>query len=190
MKRARVWMAAGMLAAGLGLVYSARLGAGDTPAPDVLKIAAAVKKGDMDNAKQMAAALVKTVDALEDVMDLFKVKKKGGIAWPGAKDTDGIEAKIREVARDGTKNAVKDAPMFEEIAATSKAIGLVAEAWSPKVKDMGKKSRKAWDQYVTDMLAGTDALSKAAKSKSAAEIKTAATKLNNACNACHSDFRN
>jgi len=190
MKNVRIGMAAATVAAVLGMSYLASEGsAGDSKEVNAAidKIVAALKKGDMPGAKS-AANEAKKFD-LEEVMDVFKIKKKGGRAWPGAKETDGIEAKYREVARDGDKNAAKNAAMYEEIALTTAAVGLIAEAKAPE-KDSGKKLRKNWVQWSQDMQEGAHALAKAAQSKAAAEVKSAATKVNNSCNACHSDFRN
>ncbi len=185
MSKVRVWTAVAAVAAGLGLVYAGigTAGGGKGANADVEKIAAALKKGDTASAKTMAAAVAKKYE-LEDVMSAFKVKKKSGLAWPGAKDNEGIELKIRGLARDQTK----DFKHLEDIAYTTLAVGLIAEAKTPE-KDSGKKLKKNWTQYVHDMQEGAQALAKAAGDKSAAEVKTAATKVNNSCNACHSDFR-
>jgi hypothetical protein len=185
MNKVRVWMAATVVAVALGLIFAAGPGdAGDAKAAgaDVLKIAASVKAGKMDDAKKMAAVVNKKYAELEDVMTAFKLKKKEGLAWKGAKEVDGIEVKIREVARDGGKPA----DFYEEIANTICAVGLVAEARTPE-KDVGKKTKAGWIKANQEMLEGAAAL---AKAKSAAEIKTAATKINNACNACHAEHRN
>jgi hypothetical protein len=192
MKKVHVWATTAALVA-LGLVYATGLGiagGGDGVKGDVQKIAAAVKSGDMAGAKKMAAAVANKTEDLEDVMHLFATKKKGGIAWEGAKDPDGIELKIREVARDGPKNLSKEASQLQDMTNNTIAIGLVAEAWSPKIKDKGKQTRKAWDAYAADMLTAANGMSKALKGKGAAEVKSAATKLNNSCTACHADFRN
>jgi hypothetical protein len=189
MKKVRVCVAVLALAAVFGLVYSAgvSIAGGDKgPKTDVEPIVAAIKKGDMSTAKTLAAKVAKKYDTVEDVMDLFKTKKKGGWSpWP--KETDGIELKIREIARDGLKS-ITDAPKVEESAQIALAIGLIAEAKAPE-KDTAKKSRKEWMQHVQDMQAGSQALAKAAQAKGAADIKKAATQLNNSCNACHSTFR-
>jgi hypothetical protein len=193
MKNVRRWAPAIALAAVIGLVYAGSRGSaagGDGPKGDVVKIAAAVSSGDLAAAKKLAAGVAGKADDIEDVMHLFATKKKGGIAWKGAKDSEGIEMKVREVARDGPKNIAKETALFQELADNTIAIGLVAEAWTSKVKDKGKQTRKAWEQYSADMLTAAQGLSKAVKSKGAADVKAAATKLNNSCNACHADFRN
>ncbi len=190
MNKVRVWTAAAMVTAVVALVYAAGTGsAGDNKeiVAAVDKIAAAVKKGDMAEARKLAEG-AKKYD-LEDVMDLFKPVKKGGRGWTGAKPTDGIELKIREVARDGDKSFAKNAPIYEEIANISAAITIIAEAKAPE-KDMGKKIKKNWIQWSQDVQEGAQALAKAAKSKAGADGKMAMTRMNNACNACHSDFRN
>jgi cytochrome c556 len=187
MKKVRVWTAAAALTAALGLIYSAQSGAagdaGKDAAAAVEKIAAAIKSGDTSAAKTMAQAATKF--DLEDVMDVFKVKKKGGRGWKGGKPTDGIEAKIREVARDGDKSATKNAAIYEEIAPVISAVMMIAEA-KPQGGESGKKLKKNWLQFSHDAQQGAQAL---AKAKAPAEVKTAMTKMNNACNLCHSDFR-
>src|SRR5438093_13529270 len=113
MKKARIWMVAATLAAALGLAWITGSGAatGDGPKGDVLKIADAVKKGDMDGARKMAATVATKLDTLEDRSEERRVGKKYRLGF-GPKDTDGIESKIRETARDGVKK-VKDATMNE-----------------------------------------------------------------------------
>ena len=71
---------------------------------------------------------------------------------------------------------------------TLTAIGLIAAAKTPKT-DKGKATVKGWMQANAEMLEGAQALAKAAQANGAADVKTAATKLNNACNACHSEHR-
>jgi hypothetical protein len=185
MNQVRVWMAAVVVAAAIGLIFAAGPGTAGDAGPangDVKKIADAVKAGKTADAKTMAVAANKKYAELEDVMTAFKTKKKGGLGWTGSKEGDGIELKIREVARDGGKTA----GFYEEIGNTIAAVGLIAEARTP-AKDKGKATVKGWKAANEEMLEGAAAL---AKAKSAAELKAAATKINNACNACHSEWRN
>jgi cytochrome c556 len=157
---------------------------------DVEKIAAAVKKGDMDGARKLAAGFAKkypgdALAVLEDtaVMDLFKKKDKGGIGFgAGPKATDGIEEKFRELAK-GIVN-IKDAELYEKMAYNTIAIGLIAEALEPKTDKLD------WKQYTKDMLEGTEAFAKAAKAKNAANLKTTGSKVNDTCIGCHAKFRN
>lgn len=189
MKKGRVWTAAATLTAALGLIYAAApSAAGDNKAlrGEVDKVAAAVKSGDMASAKKLAAAIGKKAESIEDVMDLFKPKNKGGFGFgPGA--TDGIEKKLRDLGRDGPK--AKDVPYVEEAANRIVAISLIAEGYTGNVKETAKKKRKDWEKFSQDMHDAGMALAKAGMSKAPAEIKTASTKVNNSCNACHSIFR-
>lgn len=188
MNQVRVWMTAVGLAA-LGLIYVAGTGSagGEGSARAVVeKIAAAVKQGDMATAKKLAAAYAKKADGVEDVMEVFKPKNKGGIGF-GKGATDGIEKALRAAARDGAK--AKDAANYEEAAYVITAVGLITDAYAPNVKESAKKKRKNWEKASHDMNEAAEGMVKAAKSKAAADLKTAATRVNNACTACHADFR-
>ena len=198
MKKVRVLFAAATLAVIAGLLFTAGTGAQPDAKvkAEVEKIVDAVTKGDFDGGRKTAEALAKTkggdpLEALEELgaMDLFKKKDKGGWGFgSGPKETDGIEVKLREVARDGVSpaNAKKDAKLFELMANRIAAVNLVAEALSPK-KDKGQAKVKNYHQYTQDMLEGAKSL---AKAKGAEEIKKAVTKINNSCNSCHSEWRN
>jgi cytochrome c556 len=68
------------------------------------------------------------------------------------------------------------------------AIAEVAHAKPPEKED-AKKKEKAWMQWSGDMGQAALGLADAAKSKKPADVKTAAAKLNTACNTCHGVFR-
>jgi hypothetical protein len=182
MKKVCVWMVAASLAAILGVVQA---GAPEA-AGEVDKIVDALKAGDKAKAKKLAAAYAKKAETVEDAMDLFKRKDKGGYGFgAGPKELDGIEAKLRDIANNGAKDYSKNPALYEKMAYRAAAIGLVAEALPPS-SDKGMKTKKAWANAVTEMLTAAEALSKAKNEKDA---KATATKLNNSCTACHSVFR-
>jgi hypothetical protein len=189
MKKQHLWMAGAMLAAVLGLVYATGPGsAGDNAdvIATVKKIAAAIKSGDKSGARTMAEAYAKKADSVEDVMDLFKKKDKGGMGFGAPpKEKDGIEIRIRDVARDVPTDYAKNAAKYEEMGYNTAAIGLIGEIMTPK-KDKGKSTVKGWKTANADMQVAAIAL---AKAKSAGDVKSAATKLNNACIACHGEWR-
>jgi hypothetical protein len=190
MKKRHLWMTGAVLAAILGLVYAASPGSAGDDNKELIamvkKIAAAIKSGDKSGARAMAEAYAKKADSIEDVMDLFKKKDKGGIGFGAPpKETDGIEVKIREVARDVPKDYTKNAARYEEMGYNTAAIGLIGEIMTPK-KDVGTKTIKGWKTANADMQEAAIGL---AKAKGAAEVKTAASKLNNACIACHAEHR-
>src|SRR5581483_1172970 len=103
MRSMRSWRAGLAVLAVGGLVYLAGQGlaGGSKLAPDVRKIADAVKGGDKASAETMAKAASKKAEELGDVMHLFKNRNKGGLGiGPTAQaKSDGIESKLRDVAR-------------------------------------------------------------------------------------------
>src|SRR5882724_8472803 len=137
MKKVHVWMATADSAALLSLVMVAGLGArGGDPVEDVIA--------------KMAETYAKKADSVEDAMDLFKKKDKGGIGFgSGPKETDGIGVKIREVARDTPKNYAKDAARYEAMGYNAAAIGMIADVMTPK-KDIGQKTVKGWKAAIAD----------------------------------------
>jgi hypothetical protein len=189
-KKVRTWVAGLTVLAVAALAWQAGPGtAGDGKGfeGDVMKIAAAFKKGDADGAKKMAEGVAKKVEDIAEVMEGFKTKKKGG--WsPFPKESDGIELKLREVARDGLKTLGNEAGAWEQSGYISAAIAAVAHA-RPQGKESGKQLKKEWLKWSEEMQQQGLDLAKAAKGGSAAEVKTAATKLNATCNACHAPFR-
>lgn len=201
MTRMRAWMTGGVLLslAALILVSGTGLAGDDEKAQQaqILKIAAALKTNKEDGQK-MAAAMAKTqkydsLASLEPIMHGFKVRKKGGFGvgkTPGAVTPDGIELKINELQRDGvTATALaKQAEAIEELAYVSAAIAEVAKHLETK-EFKGKMSKKDFVALAERMADGAYKLAGAANKKGAAEIKSAAKLVNEACNACHSQFR-
>jgi hypothetical protein len=156
------------------------------------KLAETVAKGDKDAAKKQAEEVAKKVE-LSVAMELFKLRAKNGRGVgknPGAITPDGIEAQIMGLAKkEPTKAALaKNGADLEEMANITTAISLIAEVHAPK-KKVGDKDPKDWKQWVQDMQAASGDLTKAVKASDGPAIKTAATKLNSACNNCHGVFR-
>jgi len=162
------------------------------------KIADALEKGDNATAKKEATALAKKIDELNDVMHAFKPRnaKKGvkGIGWGSKKGVvtpDAIEQKLVAIGRDG----IAAGDLKKEGEALAKggwhiaAIAEVTIARAPD-KDMGKKKVADWMKWSQDMKEAAVEFAKAAKTGSAADVKTATNKLNNSCNNCHPIFRN
>jgi hypothetical protein len=184
---------AGITLLGLGLwaVLAGRGSADDSAAlkDGVLKIANGIKKGDTVTADAMAAKLAKKVDDLGDLMELFKKRDKGGIgagSKAGAVIPDGIEIKLVTMGRDAPSSATakKEAAGLEEM-------GYVIAAMAKVTKNKMQSGAKAkdWNGWCDDMAKNGLKLSEIAKSTSAADLKTIATKINGSCNACHSAYR-
>ena len=189
MTKYRIGAAAAVLAVA-GLVYAAGAGEGGGLKGDVRKIAAALKKGDKAGAEMQAKATAKKVEELADLMHLFKLRTKQGlgVGEKAGPKNDGIEAKLREIGRDAPTGIAKDAAGLEQMGYDTAAIGLITEVMAP-AKDQGKKLRKDWIEWSKDMQESSLALAKAAKAQGAQDVKAAAVKVNNSCNACHSVYR-
>src|SRR5436190_1421050 len=106
-----VWRCAVVLAlvTALGLAYVADpsyAGADKKFGADVRKIADAIKKGDTASAEAMAQKTAKKAEELADIMHLFKPRAKGGLGvGPTAQaKSDGIEMRLRDIARDAPTN--------------------------------------------------------------------------------------
>jgi len=161
-------------------------------AAKVNKIADALEKGDASGAQALAKALAKATE-LEDVMHVFRPRKKKGIGVgdkPGAVTPDGIEQQLIALGRDAPAAALlaKEGGALARMGYVTAAVGEFTIAKAPE-KDMGKKTKARWGQYVNGMLDGAKDLAAASKAMKAEAVKAAAIKLTNNCNSCHMYFR-
>jgi cytochrome c556 len=181
------------LATALGLVYLVESGlAGDAKkfGADIDKIAASIKSGDKAGAEALAVKTSKKAEELADIMYLFKLRSKGGLGVgpsPQAK-SDGIETRLRDIARDAPSNLAKDGPALEQMGYHTAAIALVSKVMAPP-KDVAKKKVSDFKRWCDEMYDTGVALAKAAKGGGGQEVKAAAAKVNASCNSCHSVFR-
>jgi cytochrome c556 len=158
----------------------------------VRKIAKAVGENKPDDAKKQAEELKKKKE-LGDVMNMFKLRTKGGLgvgAKAGAVTPDGIEAKVGALAKKKmTAPEVKNqATDLEQMADDIAAISHVGDANTPTKKD-GAKDPKDWTKWMDEMRKGSQDLKKAAKAKDPNAIREAAKKVNDSCSNCHGVFR-
>jgi len=158
----------------------------------VNKIADAFQKGDAAGAKAQASALAKATE-LEDVMHLFRPRKKKGIGVgdkAGAITPDGIEQQLIALGRDAPPAALlaKEGAALERMGHVTAAIGEFTIAKAPE-KDMGKKKAKDWVTWATEMRDASLDFAKVARGGNPASVHKAAAKVNAACNNCHSVFR-
>jgi hypothetical protein len=190
----QVWLwsvGIGMLALGGVVLLADRGGAGEPNKykASVLKIADAFKKGDKAGAEKEAAALAKKVDSLDELMELFKKRDKNGLGVgpkPGVVTPDGIEIKLVTMGRDApTATALKkEAEALEEMGYAIAAMGAITKHKAPT-----KGKAKHWMDLCDEMVTSGLKLSAGAKAKSSGDLKTAASKVNNSCNSCHSEYR-
>jgi hypothetical protein len=184
MKKAGYWIT------GLGLVALASVAIVVSQAEaaenaDLKKIADAVKKGDMDGAKKLAAKYAAKNKDVGELMEAYKKKKNSGIMAIGPAGK-GIEDTIRELKRDvPTKaNLDKFAADFEELGYNVIAVALVTKELAP-AKGNGKSTPKEWVKWSEDLVEAGQKLASAGKAKGAAELKTHANKVDTICSACH-----
>jgi hypothetical protein len=183
------------LAAMLGFVYMAvpaLAGDGKDIPATVRKIADQIKLKDDAGAKKTATAAAKNIEELSDLMHMFRPRNKGGLGI-GEKamanpTKDGLEVYLRDLARDVPATIAKQSEALETSGYWIAAMAELGHAKAP-AKNMGKKTIKAWNDGMTDMRAAGIAFAKAATTKGAQEIKTAAAKVNATCNNCHSIFK-
>lgn len=159
----------------------------------LVKIAAALEKGDTATATKEAAALAKQIEDLDDLMHSFKPRNKKGLgvgSKPGVVVPDGIEQKLNAIARDGITPGElgKEGDALTEAAWLTAAIAEVTKHKAP-TKDMGKKKKSKWIEWANGTHEAAKEMAAAAKAKNANAVKAAATKVNNNCNNCHTVFR-
>jgi hypothetical protein len=155
---------------------------------DLLDLAKAIESGKVN--PKAAAAIHKKYEDLNDLMVGFKPRDKGGIGVGPKGPGDGIELKLNTLG----KRALSKMQLGKERAELTKmayimlAYAEVAPHYAP-TRPKGGKGAKEWKQYNDDWRKGTRELLDALKMDSPDKLKKAANNINNACNSCHSDFR-
>jgi hypothetical protein len=199
-KQARVLVTGtAVLSLAIGLMAAGSGGAADDKADlraTLQKIADAIEKKDMEQAKKLAEQVAKNND-LEDVMHLMSKRDPAGKAKvfgvgkkPNTVLPDGIEAKIQNMGKKALlQNQInKESADLAEMAYRVAAIAEVAHAKNPPKED-AKKKKKDWLDWSADMSKTALEMADVAKAKKPAEIKTTVAKLNTVCNTCHGVFR-
>jgi Cytochrome C' len=193
-------MVAGMSVVGLGLVFLAVSGRSQADEAGnirdaVQKAANALASGDDAAAQKIANDLAKSVDQLEDVMNLMSRRTptgKGGlgVGKQGEFTPDSIEGQVQNLSKKPlpAQRLDKESDALAEMAYRIEAISEVARAKAPE-KDEGAKKKKDYLEWAGDMKKAAQELAEAAKSKDPKKVKNAAANLNNACNNCHGVFR-
>jgi hypothetical protein len=182
----------GLLALSVGIIISeqnesqARAVVDAATNEKLQKLGAAIKAGDKAAIKDLTAALAKA--DVDDIMESLKTRTKGGIGVgkKGVIAPDGIELKLQAMGRDAPALA-KEGDALEEMAYNIAAIAEAIQAHGPPKGSKGKK--EDWAMWSKEMRDSSDSMLKAIKSKSSAEVKNIATKINGTCSACHTAFK-
>ena len=157
----------------------------------VLGMAGLVERKDYAALKQRAGAVAKSIDGLDDVMNLLKARARGGLGLgdtPGAVTPDGMEAKVVNLSKRPLAQAqlAKESKELIRLAYVNAAIAQVSEA---RTDADGSKDPKAWQKWSVDMRQASLELADAAQAMDPARVKAAAKKLNTSCTECHDKFR-
>jgi hypothetical protein len=159
---------------------------------DTLELAKAIESGKDKETKEIAARMKKKYEELNTIMQAFKPTTKKGLGTGiGAKGPgDGIESKIISLGKFTPTAAAlgKDKAALIKMAYVNLAIAEVTKLYSPS-KPKGGKGPKDWQQHASDMTKSAKELIEAVKSGNGKKVKEVANNLNNACNNCHTDFR-
>jgi hypothetical protein len=157
----------------------------------VLRMADLVGQKDMVLLKQQAEAVAKSIESLDEVMNLLRARTKGGLGvgdTPGAILPDGMEAKLVNISRRplGQPQLAKESKALVRLAQVNAAIAQISEA---RTSVDGMKDAKSWQKWSADMRQSAIELAEAAEAMDAARVKVAAKKLNTSCTECHDKFR-
>jgi len=184
------------LAAGVG-VLSVRAVDEAPAAPDVKKLADGAGKKDWADLSKEGQKIATKYNDLLDVMSVFKLRKKEGKGvsglgvgnQPGAIVPDGIEAKILNLSKRVQPADLGKAADLKRMAEISAAVAGIAVHMPNDDAKKTKEATKKWQDYSKDMHDASKDLIKSLDGKNPAQVKEAALKLQNACTACHNDFR-
>ena len=194
MTRFRAWIIAVTLLAAASVIASvSHAQPGNKLKADVIGFAAALKKAEKEGKKAgVDAKKVLGKSELAEVMDLFRLRNLGGIGvGPVAQANptkDGIEVEVRSLARIVPPAALQRSADLEDMGYHAAAIAELAIV-KGFTQYTAKRTKKAWIEHADEMREAAHAFAKAAASKDAAKIKTAAAKLNGTCISCHVVFK-
>jgi cytochrome c556 len=189
-----VWLAgSAVLAVGLWFLAAGQAADEKEVRDAILKLADLVEKKDPAGVKKEGEAVAKKHE-LDEVMYLFKHRTKKGLgvgAKPGAIMPDGIEDKLRDLARRALPQdrLDKEAADLARMGSVTAAIAEVAQYKCTVEKREGDKDPKKWQEFIAEMRQTALDMAEAAKAKKPNEVKATATKLNTNCNNCHGIFR-
>mgnify|MGYP002778041848 CR=1 FL=1 len=157
---------------------------------DLLEIAADLEAGK-DVAAKVKAFRKKHTD-LDEVMHAYKPRGRGGVGVDSkANDkTDGLELKFNALAKRALAPAAlkKEKELLIKAAYVNLAMAKITLEYPPERPKNGKGA-KEWTKLTQEMEKGTKEMIEALKKDDPAALKKAVTEVNNACNTCHSEFR-
>jgi hypothetical protein len=159
----------------------------------VMDIADEFKKGNDAKAAEMVQARAKEFEGVDDLMGLYRQRTRGGLGWGSTSGNnsakDGIEIKVRNLARAVPANFFQDAKNNEEAAYWIAAIAELTAARDAEFRPMGKKTKADWHKKAGQLRTEADAFAMAVAAKNVLAIQSSAQGITNACNQCHAVYR-
>jgi cytochrome c556 len=174
-----LWTALGVAALAVVVTVVARVEAADKAA--LQKIVDSLKSGKTADAAAAAKAYAKAHDDVDELMTAFKKGDKGGMLAVG------IEATLIKFGRDVPSPAALSKGDYADMGTIISAVGLVNGA-IPAPKG-AKGSAADWAKWSKELVDNGEKLQAALKSKTPADVKAMSSKINAACNSCHTAFR-
>jgi hypothetical protein len=165
-------------------------------AADIQHLADLVAKKEDGALKKEAEKIAKRNNDLGTLMKLFKARtKEGGGLGVGKKagviQPDGIEAKIKELAKKGASAAELDEQGGDliRLAYVTAAIALVTKHKCEVDREVGYLKPADWGRWSEGMQQASLDLAEAVQDGDGARVKAAAAKLSSHCTSCHRIFR-
>jgi hypothetical protein len=165
-------------------------------AADIQSLADLVSKKNNAALKEEGEALAKKYKNLSQVMNVFKERtpKGGGLGVgkkPGAIQPDGIEAKIRVLAKTvpSTAELEEQSEALIRMTQVTIAVAEVAKHKCEVDKKAGYMDPADWIRWSDDMQQSSGELAEAVMAREGVRIKAAAAKLSSSCKNCHRIFR-
>jgi hypothetical protein len=157
---------------------------------DILDLTKTVEGGKKNDkaVEAKVAAIKKKYGDLEPLMHIYKPKNRGGLGF-GPKATNGIDLKIRELGKFALNPATlqKESRELTRMVYLNLAMTEITRHYFPGNRN--GKNEKDWKQYLADVMKSSRDLLDAIKARNPVRLKDAATRLETACNGCHTDFR-
>jgi len=192
-RRALIVAAVVILILGVWALWSA---AHRSEAAEVQNLADLAARKDDVALKKEAEGVARKYKDLGPFMKLFRprTKEAGGLgvgSRAGAIQPDGIEAKIKELAKKAPSTAEleEQGGDLERMCWVTAAVAEVTKHKCEVDKPVGYLDPKDWNRWSEGMEQSSRDLAEAVKDKDGARVKAAAAKLYSNCNSCHRIFR-
>jgi hypothetical protein len=179
-----------VLALAIGTLAADLRGAEDKDVKKARKLILELAKESLagkDISREVAAAR-KEVDDLEAWMHVYKPRGRSGSI--GTDWTEGIEVQIIRLGKKplAPTALAKHSDQLMQFAHINLVMAEVARSYASAARKP-RNAKQLWDRHVQAQKRAAEELIRAVKAKNPTGLQKAATRLNAACNDCHSDFR-